>query len=216
MGTGQGEDTKEMKSSDSGEGGPNSTHGDSKGDEQEEEAEDENVAEGLEAEEGDFVNVEVAFAYRARTTGAKDLTKKSKNAHLFLAFYLPGNIRFRKSSIHSYCVIVQFSSRLYEHLPSQLLLCMIVIAGLPKHKHRRGRGCCSLIITLPNHFVRRPSLATKLTDCSCLGRAPGHCRYASYAPAVDTGSAFYRTLYPHSLGPAQDRPVLCASYKAWA
>ena len=113
MGTGQGEDTKEMKSSDSGEGGPNSTHRDSKGDEQEEEAEDENVAEGLEAEEGDFVNVEVAFAYRARTTRAKDLTKKSKNAHLFLAFYLPGNIRFRKSSTRSYCVFVQSSASLF-------------------------------------------------------------------------------------------------------
>jgi hypothetical protein len=35
-----------------------------KEDEQKEEADDVNIAEGLEAEEGDFVNVEVAFAYR--------------------------------------------------------------------------------------------------------------------------------------------------------
>lgn len=111
MGTNQGQITDNANSSDS-DGNPNSKHGESKGDEQKEEAEDENVAEGLEAEEGDFVNVEVAFAYRARTTGAKDLRKKSKNAHLFLAFYLPGSIRFRKFSTHSYCDIGQSLLRL--------------------------------------------------------------------------------------------------------
>lgn len=55
----------------------------------------ENIAEGMEAEEGDFVNIEVAFSYRASNTG-KSLRVKSKNAHLYLAFYLPGGIRFRK------------------------------------------------------------------------------------------------------------------------
>ena len=54
---------------------------------------DENIAEGMEAEEGDFVNMEVAFSYRASSTG-KGLKKKVKNAHLYLAFYLPGRIRF--------------------------------------------------------------------------------------------------------------------------
>ena len=97
MGTGLGEITEDAKSTSSGEGSPNGTHGESQK-EGAEEADDENIAEGLEAEEGDFVNVEVAFAYRARKTGEKDLKKKSKNAHLFLAFYLPGSIRFRKSS----------------------------------------------------------------------------------------------------------------------
>ncbi len=57
---------------------------------------DENIAEGMEAEEGDFVNVEVAFSYRA-LRGGKSFKVKSKNAHLYLAFYLPGGIRFRKS-----------------------------------------------------------------------------------------------------------------------
>lgn len=55
----------------------------------------ENVAEGMEAEEGDFINMEVAFSYRA-SSSSKSLRIKSKNAHLFLAFYLPGGIRFRK------------------------------------------------------------------------------------------------------------------------
>ena len=57
------------------------------------ESEDDNVAEGMEAEEGDFVNMEVAFSYRA-STSSKSLHDKSKNAHLFLGFYLPGSIKF--------------------------------------------------------------------------------------------------------------------------
>lgn len=97
MANGQGAISDDEKSSNSGEGNPKSKHGESKGDEQKEEADEENIAEGLEAEKGDFVNVEVAFSYRARTTGARDLRNKSKNAHLFLAFYLPGGIKFRKS-----------------------------------------------------------------------------------------------------------------------
>ncbi|KAF2433433.1 hypothetical protein EJ08DRAFT_731760 [Tothia fuscella] len=60
--------------------------------EQEEES-DENIAEGMEAEEGDFVNMEVAFSYRARPQG-KGMRTRAKNAHLYLAFYLPGGIKF--------------------------------------------------------------------------------------------------------------------------
>lgn len=59
--------------------------------------EEDNVAEGMEAEEGDFVNMEVAFSYRASSLG-KSLKVKSKSAHLYLAFYLPGEIRLRKFS----------------------------------------------------------------------------------------------------------------------
>ena len=50
------------------------------------------VAEGLEAEEGDFVNVEVAFVYRARSS-KRSLKDRAKNMHLYMAFYLPGNIK---------------------------------------------------------------------------------------------------------------------------
>ena len=60
-----------------------------------EEDEEGEVAEGMEAEEGDFVNVEVGFSYRASSHG-KSLKVKSKSAHLYLAFYLPGEIRLRK------------------------------------------------------------------------------------------------------------------------
>ncbi|KAI0490226.1 hypothetical protein F4859DRAFT_457347 [Xylaria cf. heliscus] len=55
--------------------------------------ENEQVAlrEGMEAEEGDFINLELALAYRSRTS-SKSLKTKAKNAHLYLKFYLPGGI----------------------------------------------------------------------------------------------------------------------------
>ncbi|KAH8734973.1 hypothetical protein BGZ61DRAFT_342410 [Ilyonectria robusta] len=50
------------------------------------------VPDGMEAEEGDFVNLEVAFAYRTRSS-SKSLKERTKDMHLYLAFYLPGNIK---------------------------------------------------------------------------------------------------------------------------
>jgi len=49
------------------------------------------IREGMEAEEGDFINMELGFAYRPRSSG-KSLRSKAKNAHLYLKFYLPGGI----------------------------------------------------------------------------------------------------------------------------
>jgi len=49
------------------------------------------VAEGMEAEEGEFFNVEVAFAYRS--TRSRRKRDHAKNMHLYLAFYLPGGIK---------------------------------------------------------------------------------------------------------------------------
>lgn len=49
----------------------------------------------VECEEGDFVSLEVAFAYRARPA-ASDISTKAKNAHLCLAIHLPAGIRLRK------------------------------------------------------------------------------------------------------------------------
>lgn len=59
----------------------------SKQDEQEEVA----IREGMEAEEGDFVNLELALAYRSRASG-KSMKDKAKNAHLFLKFYSVGGV----------------------------------------------------------------------------------------------------------------------------
>lgn len=63
-----------------------------KDDDQQEDGTQQPVAQGLEAEEGDFVNVEIAFAYRARSK-SKDMAQRSKDSHIYLAFYLPGNIK---------------------------------------------------------------------------------------------------------------------------
>ncbi|RDW63525.1 hypothetical protein BP6252_11070 [Coleophoma cylindrospora] len=49
------------------------------------------IRDGMEAEQGDFVDIELAFAYRARSSG-KSIKSKAKNAHLYLKFYLPGSI----------------------------------------------------------------------------------------------------------------------------
>lgn len=48
----------------------------------------------MEAEEGDFVNMEIAFAYRPAT--GHGIKSRANHAHLYLAFYLPGNIKLRK------------------------------------------------------------------------------------------------------------------------
>lgn len=89
---GQGEVDDETKPDDENSSGEDEK---SSGDEQKKEGDENNVAEGMEAEEGDFVNVEVGFSYRASSSG-KGIKEKSKSAHLFLAFYLPGRIRFRE------------------------------------------------------------------------------------------------------------------------
>ena len=57
-----------------------------------------NIAQGMEAEEGDFINMEIAFAYRP-STGRKGMKERAKNAHLYLAFYMPANLKLRKSSV---------------------------------------------------------------------------------------------------------------------
>ena len=90
---GQGQVDDDEKSNAEGEHRAEEQGGDSKEDGGKEEGEEQNIAEGMEAEEGDFVNVEVGFSYRASKSG-KSLKTKAKNAHLFLAFYLPGAIRF--------------------------------------------------------------------------------------------------------------------------
>ena len=85
----------DSKSDASGEHKPEEAGTQNGPDEQKEEGDEENIAEGLEAEEGDFVNVEIAFAYRSSTRG-KSIRNKAKNAHLYLVFFLPGGIQFRK------------------------------------------------------------------------------------------------------------------------
>ena len=67
----------------------------------EDEQKNENIAEGMEAEEGDFVNMEIALAYRARGS-SKSIKSKAQNAHLLLAIYLAGSFKLRKYIAHIY------------------------------------------------------------------------------------------------------------------
>jgi len=53
------------------------------------------IAGGMEAEDGDFMNLEIAFAYRS-THSRRKFADRAKHAHLYMAFYLPGNIKLRK------------------------------------------------------------------------------------------------------------------------
>lgn len=68
----------------------------------------ENLTKVVEAEEGDFVSLEVAFAYKANLV-ARNLGAKAKNAHLFLNIYLPAGIRLRKYYVFllnfQFCII---------------------------------------------------------------------------------------------------------------
>lgn len=52
---------------------------------------EEAIREGMAAEEGDFVNLELALAYRSRASG-RSIRAKARNAHLFLKFYSFGGI----------------------------------------------------------------------------------------------------------------------------
>ncbi|KAL8729429.1 MAG: hypothetical protein Q9166_004738 [cf. Caloplaca sp. 2 TL-2023] len=86
---------------------------------------------GLEAEEGDFVNVEVGFSYRASKTG-KSMKVKAKNAHLYLVFYLPGNIRFPvwvelRGMVGTMRLRLQLSPD-----PPFVALCTLTFLGQPK------------------------------------------------------------------------------------
>ena len=85
-GEGQIEDGEESDTNKAGNENESSSKGTSQ-DQQEQEA----MREGMEAEEGDFINMELAFAYRARSSGSS-IKHKAKNAHLYLKFYLPGGI----------------------------------------------------------------------------------------------------------------------------
>ncbi|KAF2767431.1 hypothetical protein EJ03DRAFT_147874 [Teratosphaeria nubilosa] len=72
------------------ESGDGEHDGDKEDEQKQDDGTEKQVAEGMEAEEGDFINLEVAFAYRARSSKLKD---RAKDMHLYIAFYLPGNLK---------------------------------------------------------------------------------------------------------------------------
>lgn len=87
----QAESTEETREKDLENGGDQNK--DKDGDDKQAQSEQQAIREGMEAEEGDFVNLELAVAYRGRASG-KGIRAKAKNAHLFLKFYSVGGVAF--------------------------------------------------------------------------------------------------------------------------
>ncbi|KAF5380786.1 hypothetical protein D9757_007109 [Collybiopsis confluens] len=84
----------------------------------------------MEAEEGDFVNFEVAVAYRARSSGS--LKAKSANLHLLMEFWLPGGIVL---PVWVEVTGILASARVRIHLmsnPPFLSLMTMTLLGQPK------------------------------------------------------------------------------------
>ncbi|KAH7032642.1 uncharacterized protein B0I36DRAFT_347821 [Microdochium trichocladiopsis] len=86
---------------------------------------------GLQPEEGDFVNLEMAVAYRSRKSG-KSIQSKVKNAHLYLKFYLPGGIAV-PVWVELRGIIMTMRLRLQlTPDPPFVQLCTITFLGQPK------------------------------------------------------------------------------------
>ena len=109
------------------------------------EQEQQAIREGMEAEQGDFVNVELAFAYRARSCG-KSLKAKAKNAHLFLKFYVTSGVAVPvwvelKGLIGTMRLRLQLTPD-----PPFFSLCTLTLLGQP----RADLSCVPLSKHLPN------------------------------------------------------------------
>ncbi|OCL13166.1 hypothetical protein AOQ84DRAFT_385608 [Glonium stellatum] len=133
---GNGEVQDKPEDDDSKEQGENGT---------EDKEKNENVAEGMEAEEGDFVNAEIAFAYRPRT-GKRGMRNRAKNAHLYLAFYLPANVKFPVwVELHGVVGTLRLRLQLTPD-PPFFSLCTLTFLGQPKV----DLSCIPLIKRGPN------------------------------------------------------------------
>ena len=49
----------------------------------------------MKGKEGNFINLEIAFAYKARPE-SRSMRKRAQCLHMYLAFYLPSGLKFRK------------------------------------------------------------------------------------------------------------------------
>lgn len=115
------------------------------------------IAEGMEGEEGDFINMEVAFAYRTRSS-SRSLKDRTKDMHLYLAFYLPGNI---KIPVWVDLLGIIGTMRMRLQLcpdPPFFSLCTVTFMGQPKVDVRcvplSRRGLNIMDIPLISNFVQ--------------------------------------------------------------
>lgn len=87
--------------------------------------------EGMQAEEGEFVNLELALAFRARLS-EHGLRSRSKNPHLYLAFYMPGNIKFPVwVELQGFIATVRLRLQLTPD-PPFFSICTLTFLGQPK------------------------------------------------------------------------------------
>ncbi|KAG5971803.1 hypothetical protein E4U55_001069, partial [Claviceps digitariae] len=115
------------------------------------------VAEGMQGEEGDFVNIELAFAYRARST-SRSLRGRTKDMHLYLAFYLPGNVKIPVwVDLQGIIGSVRLRLQLCPD-PPFFSLCTMTFMGQPKVDVRcvplSRRGLNIMDIPLISNFVQ--------------------------------------------------------------
>lgn len=99
-------------------------------DEKEKDEGDQEAA-GLEAEDGEYVNLELAFAYRS-SQSVRKAKDREKNAHLYMAFYLPGGVKFRKFTE---------ISQLLAPFPDAINFRSRWLAGLPDLHGVSDRSC---------------------------------------------------------------------------
>lgn len=107
--------------------------------------EQQSIKEGMEAEQGDFVNIELAFAYRARPSG-RTIREKSKNAHLYLKFYLTDGVYVPVwVELKGFVGIMRARLQLTPD-PPFFSLCTLTFLGQPK----ADISCVPLSKRLPN------------------------------------------------------------------
>ncbi|KAM3529191.1 hypothetical protein NHJ13051_002016 [Beauveria bassiana] len=85
----------------------------------------------MDDEEGSFVNLEISFAYRTRASSR--MAKHSNNdLHLFVAFYLPGNIKIPVwVNLHGIIGTIRARLQLIAD-PPFISLCTVTLMGQPK------------------------------------------------------------------------------------
>lgn len=85
----------------------------------------------MDLEEGDFVNLEVSFAYRTRAS-SRIGKKRTNDMHLFVSFYLPGNIKIPVwVNLHGMIGTVRARLQLIAD-PPFVSLCTVTLMGQPK------------------------------------------------------------------------------------
>ncbi|KAJ6787197.1 hypothetical protein PWT90_08880 [Aphanocladium album] len=85
----------------------------------------------MDDEEGSFVNLEVAFAYRTRAS-ARMAKHRNNDLHLFVAFYLPGNIKVPVwVNLHGIVGTIRARLQLIAD-PPFISLCTVTLMGQPK------------------------------------------------------------------------------------